>query len=132
MFGRTVVILSVSAAESSRSQTDPLNFQNFACEQATWYILYLFTIVPFIASPIHRSTLSLTAVVNAVSSIASFADFLAVGRALQGTLWNYSIWGPLTMSMLFYGSTDITEEISAGKYPSVQLFCQMSLNLIID
>lgn len=118
MFGPTVVILSVAAAHPEQPQTD-LRLQNFACEQATWYILYLFTIVPFIASPIHRSTLSLTAVINAVSSITSFADVLAVGRALQGTLWNYSIWGPLTMSMLFYGSTDITEEISAGKYPSV-------------
>ena len=98
---------------------DTSSFQNFACEQATWYILYLFTIVPFIASPTHRNTLTFESVVNAVSSITSFADFVAVGRALQGTLWNYTIWGPLTMSMLFYGSTDITEEISAGKYPSV-------------
>lgn len=98
-------------APSRRARADGV--QNFACEQSTWYVLYAFTIVPFLAV----NTLTVESVTNAVFSVTSFADVLALGRALQGTLWNYSIWAPLTMTMLFYGSTDLTEEISNQKYP---------------
>lgn len=35
----------------------------------------------------------------------------------EGHMWNYSIVSPITMSLLFYSSTALTEKISGGKYP---------------
>jgi hypothetical protein len=40
-------------------------------------------------------------------------------KADEGIYWNYSIVAPVLMSSLFFASTDLTEKISAGKYPYV-------------
>lgn len=90
--------------------------QNFACEQFTWYILYAFTVVPFLPAKLTLDTLT-----HHVLQIATPADALAFGKSVQGLLWNYAVWSPLTMSMLFYASTGLTEEISGAKYPCVSL-----------
>ncbi|KAK4704343.1 hypothetical protein P7C70_g1858, partial [Phenoliferia sp. Uapishka_3] len=85
---------------------------NFACEQFTWYILYAFTVIPFLPS-----TLTLDSLTHNLLQTSTPADALTFAKSLQGLLWNYSMWSPLTMSMLFYASTGLTEEISAAKYP---------------
>ncbi|KAI5474575.1 integral membrane protein, DUF1295 family protein [Pseudohyphozyma bogoriensis] len=85
---------------------------NFACEQFTWYILYAFTVIPFLPS-----SLTWTSFRHHASSVDSLASLATLLRKYEGTLWNYSIWSPLTMSLLFMASTNLTEEISAGKYP---------------
>lgn len=146
--------------------------QNFACEQTTWYLLYAFTVLPFL--PVTHSFMShplstlgelltptallpaskrayahaaqsiptldylLTALMHPILYLRATlprlydADFvraeaaraqseaLAAWRELrndEGASWNYSIVSPLTMSMLFYSSTMLTEQISGGKYP---------------
>lgn len=148
--------------------------QNFACEQTTWYILYAFTVLPFLplsqsiaSHPLSTLSSALTPAAllptgkklaydlsNAVpsldalltslehpllslrASLASTSSFsLANARALaaraklhalvfkhelqrdEGTLWNYSVVAPLSMSALFLGSTWLTEKLSCGKYP---------------
>ncbi|GAA6007737.1 hypothetical protein JCM11491_003948 [Sporobolomyces phaffii] len=137
---------------------------NFACEQTTWYILYAFTVLPFlpvassitshplstVSSHLTRSNVSnflvsasdafpsinelLTVLEHPVTYLKSLdinslstrvpADLkLAASYALkevredEGVYWNYSILAPAFMSLLFFASTDLTEKISAGKYP---------------
>lgn len=85
---------------------------NFACEQATWYIIYAYTVIPFLPT-----SLTLSTITHHLSSITSAADAIALLRSFEGVLWNYSVWSPLTMTLLFYASTTLTEEISAAKYP---------------
>ncbi|KDN39444.1 DUF1295-domain-containing protein [Tilletiaria anomala UBC 951] len=64
---------------------------NFACEQATWWILYMF--VPLTFLPTNPSA----------------------------PLWRYAITyaiaSPLIMNILFLSSTRFSEAVSAGKYP---------------
>lgn len=86
---------------------------NFALEQSTWWVMYLFTVIPYLPT----SGLTVDAVRKSVERISSPSDLLALIRGTEGLLWNYSIWGPIAMSLLFYSSTMLTEEISAGKYP---------------
>lgn len=146
--------------------------QNFACEQTTWYILYAFTVLPFlpVASSItshplstisehltrsnvtsflvqvsdalpsldelltvlshpvaylkHLDVLNYTSLASRVKADVVLASDLAY-RELQrdhGVYWNYSIVAPVLMSSLFFASTDLTEKISASKYPYVSLF----------
>lgn len=148
--------LAFSSGEESGIADSPCLGQNFACEQSTWYILYLFTLLPFAYASFfshshqplsHLPSVSLkhlSALPHTLSStltrlpylptsmdefttlLPSRATLLALGkeaystlRADEGTWWNYSIWAPLSMSALFYASTDLTERISQGKYPYV-------------
>ncbi|GAA5911272.1 hypothetical protein JCM6882_004082 [Rhodosporidiobolus microsporus] len=149
---------------------------NFACEQTTWYLLYAFTVLPFLpvsqsltshplttlTSLLHPSSLpalfghskslllslsahtpSLDELLTSLEHPVAFVKLhlsdpraalsslpalkLAALRALRvayaevkaddGTLWNYSIVAPLSMSALFVASTDLTERITGGKYP---------------
>ncbi|GAA5961216.1 hypothetical protein JCM21900_006335 [Sporobolomyces salmonicolor] len=137
---------------------------NFACEQATWFLLYAFTVVPFIPlaqsftshplstlntiltpSKISSSLLSLSNSLPSFDNLLTYAEHpLTFYRALdrssfttralaksklhalqawnevkqdEGTWWNYSIASPLLMSALFFASTDLTERITASKYP---------------
>jgi hypothetical protein len=47
----------------------------------------------------------------------------------EGVYWNYSIAAPVFMSLLFFASTDLTEKISAGKYPyALSLYRPFSLS----
>lgn len=71
----------------------------------------------FTLFPLLPSSFTLTGLFQTITSISSTADLLQFGKDLQGLLWNYSIWSPITMTMLFYSSTALTEEISAAKYP---------------
>lgn len=150
---------------------------NFACEQTTWWLLYAFTVLPFL--PITKSftshplsTLSglLTptallpaskrAYIHASKNIPTLdyiltillhpilyiraslphltnSDFLRSEAARaklealtafrelrndEGHMWNYSIVSPITMSLLFYSSTVLTEKISGGKYPLYEAY----------
>ncbi|GJN93381.1 hypothetical protein Rhopal_006435-T1 [Rhodotorula paludigena] len=152
---------------------------NFACEQTTWYILYAFTVLPFLPlsqsitshplstlssaltpaallpagkklaydlsnavpsldallTSLEHPLLSLRAALASASLSSSSSFSLANARALaaraklhalvfkhelqrdEGTLWNYSVVAPLSMSALFLGSTWLTEKLSCGKYP---------------
>ncbi|KPV74034.1 uncharacterized protein RHOBADRAFT_54602 [Rhodotorula graminis WP1] len=159
---------------------------NFACEQATWYILYAFTVVPFLplaqsftshplstlahlgsSTPSDKAQSATAKLVDLVSSVpgallpshvdldmalaallhpyttlralspvdplsllnqgalsrlgaqAKLAAHVAIAevRADEGTYWNYAVLAPVIMSALFFSSTMLTEEISAGKYP---------------
>ncbi|GAA5981267.1 hypothetical protein JCM5350_006081 [Sporobolomyces pararoseus] len=140
---------------------------NFACEQTTWYILYAFTVLPFlpvsssitshpistVSSHLTRSNFTsfLVEISNSLPSLdelltvlshplaylkhldpLNYHSFLTklkadivlaselVWRELKldhGVYWNYSILAPVLMSCLFFASTDLTEKISAGKYP---------------
>ncbi|SGY14974.1 BQ5605_C013g07189 [Microbotryum silenes-dioicae] len=117
---------------------------NFACEQATWYVLYAFTILPFVSASSYSSILAssdLTELKNYGSKLASHIPYskdhllshvekLRVTNVLdearrryktvyglEGIYWNYAIWSPLLMSLLFFNSTLLTEAISAEKYP---------------
>ncbi|GAA5929218.1 uncharacterized protein JCM15063_004083 [Sporobolomyces koalae] len=144
---------------------------NFACEQLTWYILYGFTVLPFLplASSITSHPLStfsshltrsnttkfLVSVSDAFPSIDQLltaiehpiayfkhldldwnslrtripADLKLAGSLAvkewkrdEGVYWNYTIVAPLLMSSLFFASTDLTEKISAGKYPLYKVY----------
>ncbi|GAA5829032.1 hypothetical protein JCM3766R1_003911 [Sporobolomyces carnicolor] len=145
---------------------------NFACEQTTWYILYAFTVLPFlpVASSItshplstisehltrsnvtsflvqvsdalpsldelltvlshpvaylkHLDVLNYTSLASRVKADVVLASDLAY-RELQrdhGVYWNYSIVAPVLMSSLFFASTDLTEKISASKYPLYKVY----------
>lgn len=112
--------------------------QNFACEQFTWWVLYAFTVLPFLPAPLSTTLYAHAQHVPAVFlSLSKIFDWrlttlwsvsrndvvrvaIEVRQWLQrheGLYWNYSIWGPISMSLLFYASTDLTERISASKYP---------------
>ncbi|GAA5860124.1 hypothetical protein JCM8547_009191 [Rhodosporidiobolus lusitaniae] len=156
---------------------------NFAAEQTTWWLLYAFTVLPFLPvsqsltshplstlstlssllTPLTFSTLfthsktslsylsartpslseTLTslhhplawarvyltnptyALSAALTSWPAFKLSLFRGARLawaeakndEGTYWNYSILAPVFMSLLFVASTELTERITAGKYP---------------
>ena len=66
---------------------------NFACEQATWWILYAFVPLTFLPAD-----LDLTKV--------HWSHFL-----------NYAIIAPLAMNALFLASATFSEKVSAQKYP---------------
>ncbi|KAK4047295.1 hypothetical protein OIV83_005473 [Microbotryomycetes sp. JL201] len=114
---------------------------NFACEQSTWYVLYLFTVLPFLPLSTYTSTanslasylvssiptniqqaqLLSTRFVNLVPKDSSSAKILLTrtiefAKQCQGTWWNYTIVAPLSMTLLFYSSTQLTEHISSQKY----------------
>ncbi|BGP13409.1 hypothetical protein JCM10213v2_001328 [Rhodosporidiobolus nylandii] len=159
---------------------------NFAAEQTTWWLLYAFTVLPFL--PLSQSitshplsTLSALATPSAIphllghsksllttvlshtpslsetltslshpaaaakvylsnpttllSHVPSGAEakLLALRtyrtavqeiKADEGTYWNYSIVAPAAMSALFVASTQLTEEITAGKYPLYKTYQQ--------
>ncbi|GAA5823184.1 hypothetical protein JCM10212_003235 [Sporobolomyces blumeae] len=140
---------------------------NFACEQTTWWILYSFTVLPFL--PVSESITSqplstfaqlvspsttrqfLSSVLDGLPSTTQLLTVaqhpvaylktldvahlnsattrvwnevkLATTFAIdelerdQGKYWNYSILGPVSMSALFFASTDLTERITGSKYP---------------
>ncbi|PWN45254.1 DUF1295-domain-containing protein [Ceraceosorus guamensis] len=65
---------------------------NFACEQTTWWILYLYVPLTFLPSSPATSVLRYTA--------------------------TYALISPLLMNILFFASTIYSESVSAGKYPA--------------
>jgi len=79
--------------------------------------MYLFTVVPFLPKSLTLDVLS-----HHVKSISSPADAFRFVKETEGLLWNYSILAPIAMSAIFYASTQLTEEISAGKYPLYALY----------
>ncbi|KAM0790953.1 hypothetical protein ACM66B_004258 [Microbotryomycetes sp. NB124-2] len=115
---------------------------NFACEQSTWYVMYLFTVLPFLPLSTYSSTLN-SIVSYLTSSIPTSSTqlqhlfntlqshlpkdfnsfkhvanhFWLFAKRYEGTWWNYSIVAPLSMTLLFYSSTQLTEHISSRKYP---------------
>lgn len=88
---------------------------NFALEQLHWYLIYAFTVLPFLST---ARLPSLTSLAAHISQIKTLADAKVLLRSVEGhgKLWNYSVWAPIAMTVLFYSSTDLTERISAGKY----------------
>ncbi|KAM0747204.1 DUF1295-domain-containing protein [Meredithblackwellia eburnea MCA 4105] len=99
---------------------------NFACEQFTWYILYAFTVLPFL--PTNFSLSSLSSIISTFQPAdlrelrPTYRDIVSFVVGSEGLLWNYAVWSPLTMSLLFYASTDLTEKISKGKYPLYSVY----------
>ncbi|KAI5829120.1 DUF1295-domain-containing protein [Schizophyllum commune Tattone D] len=71
---------------------------NFACEQTFWWLITLFPILP------PHNVLSSKDIIHAPT----------VWVMLQ-RLW--PLWPAIALSALFYSSTNLTESISAGKYP---------------
>ncbi|SCV70302.1 BQ2448_1696 [Microbotryum intermedium] len=117
---------------------------NFACEQATWYALYAFTILPFVSASSYSSILAAANFAELKNHASKLASHIPYSKdhllshvenlratslldeakrhyksiyALEGIYWNYAIWSPLLMSLLFFNSTLLTEAISAEKYP---------------
>ncbi|KAK4055380.1 hypothetical protein OIO90_003218 [Microbotryomycetes sp. JL221] len=119
---------------------------NFACEQSTWYVMYLFTVLPFLPLSTYTSTVKsmsthlashipqsidqlqshLVSLQHSIprnlSSLESTARVIwsnlsTFAKAHEGIWWNYSIVAPLSMTLLFYSSTQLTEHISSEKYP---------------
>ncbi len=80
-----------------------------------WYLIYAFTVLPFLDC----SRLPSLATLQTIYHTRSHLDTMDLIHAVegQGGLWNYSVWAPVAMTVLFYSSTDLTERISAGKYP---------------
>ncbi|KAH8924394.1 DUF1295-domain-containing protein [Atractiella rhizophila] len=74
---------------------------NFFHEQLGWYILFLYTLPPSVFSP---------------SSYPDIPTFLRLSNL------NWAVYGPLSMTVLFFGSTMFTEWISAKKYPNYRLY----------
>ncbi|BGP42437.1 hypothetical protein JCM10449v2_006442 [Rhodotorula kratochvilovae] len=150
---------------------------NFACEQTTWYLLYAFTVLPFLplshsitshplstlrtlvtpaallpaskralaaapsvstlvtslAHPLLALRAHAPALLSALRTPGAWRTLAARGklhalialrelRADEGTLWNYSVVAPLSMSALFFSSTILTERITGGKYPLYKLY----------
>jgi steroid 5-alpha reductase family enzyme len=54
---------------------------------------------------------------NYLGELGVWWSFFLLGAAHGGYLLHWSLTGPVVLSLLFYGSTRFTEEISASKYP---------------
>jgi len=80
-----------------------------------WYLIYAFTVLPFLDT----SRLPTWATLKSIFDSRSHLETVELIHAVegQGGLWNYSLWAPVAMTILFYSSTDLTERISSGKYP---------------
>ncbi|KAG1171129.1 hypothetical protein G6F70_007122 [Rhizopus microsporus] len=68
---------------------------NFFAEMSMWWVIYLFS----------------------VSAIQEATGVLHVG-----SFFNWTIIGPILLTLLFQGSTSLTERISAGKYTDYKIY----------
>jgi len=87
---------------------------NFACEQTTWFILYLFTLRATIPPSVPKAVISFLHKSIEYKSLDGLVPLLKVARP---HLINYSLISPVSMSILFVASTIYTESISISKYP---------------
>jgi steroid 5-alpha reductase family enzyme len=69
---------------------------NFFCEQCLWWTIYGFSIIP---------------------SLYDEQGNRVVGAGVEQIL-NFTILGPFLLSLLFMGSTTMTEHLSVAKYPA--------------
>jgi len=72
---------------------------NFFCEMSIWWSFYLFSVAALFA---HRGALT--------ENNAAHGIFL-------GGILNWSILGPIVLTLLFQASTNFTEKITSEKYP---------------
>jgi steroid 5-alpha reductase family enzyme len=76
---------------------------NYFCEQSLWICVYLFSIIPAIPASI---------------SLASVTSMVATD------LFNWTILGCIQLILLFQGSTNFSESITAEKYPAYRKYQQ--------
>ena len=57
-------------------------------------------------------------------------SFYLFGVAAGGRWFNVALIGPLALTGLFQGSTNITEQLSAGKYPAYAAYKKRTSQLI--
>ncbi|KAJ3126214.1 hypothetical protein HK098_007770 [Nowakowskiella sp. JEL0407] len=90
---------------------------NFYCEQAMWWAFYGFgvatTLVPW----------ELESVLNLETTELAIRGFGSV------TLVSWALIGPVLLSLLFQGSTELTEYISIQKYPLYRIYQQTTARL---
>mmetsp|Transcript_6284 Transcript_6284/g.8114 ORF Transcript_6284/g.8114 Transcript_6284/m.8114 type:complete len:148 (+) Transcript_6284:683-1126(+) len=84
---------------------------NFFCEQSIWWTIYGFSIIP----SLHVSSSS-----SSEASLLGSLNFLI----------NFAILGPILLSLLFLGSTRMTENLSIKKYPLYSVYQQTTPMLI--
>lgn len=86
---------------------------NFACEQSTFWVLYLFTV---------SATLPPSVVGSLTKRIDRFQPTAEWVRGTWDLVWkygiNWSIVGAVGMTLLFYSSTTFTEYLSSAKCTS--------------
>ncbi|GAA95981.1 uncharacterized protein L969DRAFT_610593 [Mixia osmundae IAM 14324] len=87
---------------------------NFLCEQTGWFILYLFsvhaTVSPTVINTVYKSF-------DAALTTRSIDPVKAIAHSAWPHFFTFALAGPLSMWMIFAGSTWLTELISSRKYP---------------
>jgi len=122
---KTVDELALQQAKVNRGfRTDGLfawsRHPNCACEQLTFYILYLFTLRATVPGKVFSTLFSDLQKIASHSISTKSVDYqslINLAKAAGPHLINYSILSPLATSLLFYSSTPLTEHISSSKYP---------------
>jgi len=93
---------------------------NFTCEISNYYILYLFTLKATVPKAVFTNFFSVLQNVASKAVDKKSVDTDTLIQLVKDTaphLINYSILSPLAVTMLFYSSTLLTEQISSSKYP---------------
>jgi steroid 5-alpha reductase family enzyme len=104
---------------------------NFFCEQSLWWVFYLFGVVAEHAEPLEGR-----GGMRGVSSSSSLGAAAAAAFAAGGwgpacaVLANPTALGPLLLSLLFLGSTDMTERLTLAKYPAYAAYQRTTSRLV--